>query len=185
MAGFCKDSRIVCRKSVLFLITGLFHFAKLRLFCFDLFNPCIRDMDWRQVRIWEIPVVFGILFGTHCIGIFFVVIPAACLLCNCLAFFDQFNLTLSFAFDCSGNGFERVQVLHLCSGTEFFCSHFTDRKVNVCTHGTFLKFTVGYTEILHHAAELFQISDNFLGASHIRFGYDLDQWNTASVVVYQ
>ena len=142
MAGFCKDSRIVCRKSVLFLITGLFHFAKLRLFCFNLFNPCIRDMDWRQIWIREISVVFGIFLGTHGVRILFVVIPAACFLCNCLAFFDQFDLTFSFAFDCSGNGFERVQVLHLCSGTEFFCSHFTDRKVNVCTHGTFLKLTV-------------------------------------------
>ena len=142
MAGFCKYSCIVCRKSVFFLIAGLFCFTEFWLFCFDLFDPCIGDVDRRQVRVREISVVFCILFGTHCVRIFFVVIPAAGFLCNCFAFFNQFDLTLSFTFDCSGNGFERVQVLHLCSGTEFFCSHFTDRKVNVCTHGAFLKLTV-------------------------------------------
>ena len=142
MTGFCKDSCVISRKSVFFLIAGLFCFAKLRLLCLDFFDPCIRNMNRRKIRIRKISVILGILFGTHRIRIFFIIIPTAGFLCDCLTFFNQLNLALSFTFDSSGNRFERVQILHLCSGSEFFCTYFTDRKVNVCTHGTFLKLTV-------------------------------------------
>ena len=185
MAGFCKDSRIVCRKSVLFLITGLFHFAKLRLFCFDLFNPCIRDMDWRQVRIWEIPVVFGILFGTHCIRMLFVVIPASRLLNNFLSGFQKLNLTLPFSFDGSCNCLKGVQVLHLRSCSEFTGSHFTNGQVHVRSHRALLQFAVRSTKILNRCTKFFQICNNFLRRAHIRLRYNLHKRYTASVVIYQ
>ncbi len=102
-----------------------------------------------------------------------------------LAFFQKLDLTFSLSFDRSRNGLEGVQVLHLCSCSEGFTSHLTDRKVDIGTHGALLELTVRNSKILHGAAELFQISDNLLGASHIRLGYDLDQRYPASVVVNQ
>ena len=60
---------------------------------------CIRDMNWWKIRIREITIILCIFFGTHCMGRFFVIIPATCFLDNALALFDQFNLTFSFSFN--------------------------------------------------------------------------------------
>ena len=185
MSGLGKDSRIISRKLILFLITFHLGFTELRNGSAQLFDPCIRNMDRRKIRVREVTVIFGILFGTHGVRRLFVVIPSSCLLDNGSAFFQKLDLTLSLTLDRSCNGFKRVQVLHLGSCSEGLASHLTDRKVDVGTHGTFLKFAVRNSKILHGAAELFQICDNLLGASHIRLGYDLDQRYPASVVVNQ
>ena len=83
----------------------------------------------------------------------------------------------------SCNCLKRVQVFHLCSGSKRFASDFTDRQVDISTHGTFLQLAVRYTEILHHTAQFFQICNNFFcsfsypvrirsrSAAH-RFGYN-------------
>ena len=95
-------------------------------------------MDRRKIRVREVTVIFGILFGTHGMGRFFVVIPAAGFLNNGSAFFDQLDLTLSLALDGSCDRLEGVQVLHLGSCSECLTADFTDRQVDIGTHGTFL-----------------------------------------------
>ena len=116
-------------------------------------------------------------------GRLFVIVPSSCLLDNGSAFFQKLDLTFSLTLDCSRNGLEGVQVLHLCSCSEGLASHLTDRKVDISTHGSLLELAVRNSQILHGAAELFQICDNLLRASHIRLGYDLDQRYSASVIV--
>ena len=185
MSGLGKDSRIISRKLIFFLITFHLGFAKLRNGGAQLFDPGIGDVDRRKIRVRKITVIFGILFGTHGMGRLLVVVPSSCLLDNGSAFFQKLDLTLSLTLDCSCNSFKRVQILHLGSCSEGLASRLTDRKVNVSTHGTFLKFAVRNPKILHGAAEFFQICDNLLGASHVRLGYDLNKRHTASVVVNQ
>ena len=115
----------------------------------------------------------------------FVIVPSSCLLYNSSSFFQKLDLTFSLSFDRSRNGLKGVQVLHLCSCSEGLTSHLTDGKVDIGTHGALLELTVRNSKILHGAAELFQICDNLLGASHIRLGYNLDQRYPASVVINQ
>ena len=118
-------------------------------------------------------------------GRFFVVVPAAGFLNDFFSFFQQFDLTFSLALDRVCDRFERVQVLHLGTGSHMVTSDFSYGEVDVGTHGTFLQFTVGNTKILTDHTQFFQIGDNFFCGTHIRLGYDLDQRDTASVIVYQ
>ena len=185
MSGLCKDSGIIFRKAEFLLVAGCFFLAELRQLFPDLLNPLIRNMDRRKIRVREVTVILGILFGTHCMGGFLVVIPSSGFLDNASARFQKLDLALSFSLNGMCNGLEGVQVLHLGSGSKGVASRHTDRKVDIRTHGALLKLTVGNAQILHGAAKLFQISDNFICASHIRLGNDLDQGNAASVVIHQ
>ena len=142
-------------------------------------------MDWRKIRVREVTVILGILFGTHCMGGFLVVIPSSGFLDNASAHFQKLDLALSFSLNGMCNGLEGVQILHLCSGSKRITSCHTDRKVDIGTHGALLKLTVRNAQILHGAAKLFQISNYFICASHIRLRNDLDQRNAASVVIHQ
>ena len=138
VSGLGKDSRIVSRKLILFLITFHLGFTKFRNGSTQLFNPCIGNVDRWKIRVREVTVIFGILFGTHGVGRFFVVIPAAGFLDNGSAFFDQLDLSLPLALNGSGNGLKGVQVLHLGPCSECLTADFTDRQVDVGTHGAFL-----------------------------------------------
>ena len=142
-------------------------------------------MNRRKVRIREITVILCILFGTHCVRRFFIVIPSSGFLGNTSAHLQKLDLTFSFALNGMCNGLKRVQVLHLCSGSKCVTSSHSHRKVDVRTHGALLKLTVGNSQILHGAAKLLQISDDLICTSHIRLRNNLDQRHAASVVIYQ
>ena len=79
--------------------------------------------------------------------------------------------------------FERVQVLHLGTCSEFCRSNLSDGKVDIGTHGTLLKLTVRSTKILNDHTKLLQISNYLVSRTHIRLGYDLDQRHTGTVVI--
>ena len=117
-------------------------------------------------------------------GRLFIVVPSSGLLDNRAAHLQQFDLTLTLTFDSMCNCLERVEVLHLGTGTELLCSHFTNRQVNVRTHGTFLQLTVRCSKILNDQTQFLKISDNLICISHIWLGYDLDQRYTGTVIVY-
>ena len=118
-------------------------------------------------------------------GRFFVVVPAAGFLNDFFSFFQQFDLTFSLTLDRMGDRFERVQVLHLGTRSHTVASHRSYGEIDVGTHGAFLQFTVGNTKILTDHTQFFQIGDNFFCGTHIRLGYDLDQRDTASIIINQ
>ncbi len=185
MLGFCDDPRIIFRNVKFFFVTRQLLRAKLRLAVFYRLQPLITDEHRHKIRIREIAVIVCILLGAHRIGVFFVVIPAACLLNDRLALPKELDLPLAFAVNRAPDRLERVQVLHLGTGTKLFCADLPHGKVDIRTHGTFLQLAVRRTQILNDQAQLFQISDDLLGASHIRLGHDLDQRHAAAVVIHQ
>ena len=125
MSGLSKESCVIIRQTVLLHITFCFLFLKFRLSFPDTFYPLIADPYRRQVRIREIPVIFGILLGTHSVGVFLIVIPPPGLLDHRTAFFQQFDLAGSLSFNSPCNGLKRVQVLHLCPGSQLLRSQFS------------------------------------------------------------
>ena len=127
----------------------------------------------------------GILFGTHRIRIFFIVIPAARLLNHLFSLFQKLDLPCPLTVNGSCNGFKGVEVFHFCTCTELFCTHFPHRKIHVGTHGALLQLTVRCAKILDDQAKLIQIRNDLLRISHIRLRDNLNQRNTASVVVHQ
>ena len=54
------------------------------------------------------------------------------------SFFQQFDLTFSLTLDRMGDRFERVQVLHLGTGSHTIASHLSYGEIDVGTHGAFL-----------------------------------------------
>ena len=185
MSGLCKNLGIILRKTKLTLITGSLLLPELRQLSSDFCDPLIRNMDRRKIWIREIAVILCILLRTHCMRRLFIVIPSSGLLGNAFTHLQKLDLTLSFALNSMCYGLKRVQVLHLCSGSKCIASCHSHRKVHISTHGALLKLTIGNTQILHGTTKLLQISDNLICTSHIRLRNDLDQRNTASVVIYQ
>ena len=122
-----QDAAVIFRQTIFALVTCHFFWLQFRQGGADRFQPLIADADRRKIRIREITVIFRILFRTHRIGVFLVVIPASRLLDDLPALFQQLNLAGALAVDRTGNRLERVQVLHLGSRTKCLTSHLTDR----------------------------------------------------------
>ena len=108
MLGTGQDFRIVLRQSVLTLIACQLLGAELRLRCLHPLDPLIRNPYRNQIRIREVTVILRILLGTHRMGGFLVVIPAAGFLDDLFAILDQLDLTDALALNGTGNGFEGV-----------------------------------------------------------------------------
>ena len=138
MFGLGQNGGIICRKTVLFFVSGCAFFLKFRLTASDLFHPFRWNLHRLQIRIRKITVVFCIFLRTHRMGGFFVIVPAAGLLNDFFSFFQQFDLTFSLTLDRMGNRFERVQVLHLGTGSHTIASHLSYGEIDVGTHGAFL-----------------------------------------------
>ena len=118
MLGTGQDLRIIIRDIEFLFIACKLLGAQLRLTVLYCLQPLITDDDRHKIRIREVTVIMRILLGTHRIGIFLVVIPAARLLNDLLALLDQLDLTGTLPFDRTGDCLEGVQVLHLGSRTE-------------------------------------------------------------------
>ena len=185
MLGFRQDFCIVFGNVKFLLIPGQLFGAKLRLPGTDFLQPGVADDDGHQIRLREIPVVLGVLLGTHGIGVFLVVVPPSRLLDDRLPLFQKLDLPCPLAVDSVGDGLEGVQVLHLRSRTKLLCAHLPDGQVHVSTHGALLEFAVRSTQILDDEPQFFQISDDLVGRTHIRLGYDLDQRHAGTVEVHQ
>ena len=138
-----------------------------------------------QIGIWKITVILGVLLGAHGIGIFFVVVPAPRLLDHPAAVLQNLNLALPLILDHPGNGFKRIQVLHLGAGSVFMGSRLPDRQIDIRPHGSLIQLAVRGPQILDRHAELFQIGDHLLRTPHIWFGYNLDQRHTRTVIIHQ
>ena len=164
----CQDFDIIVRQIKFFFVALHLLRSEFRFFCFDLCKPFIRNNDWCQVRIREVTVILCIFFASHCIRFTLCIIPASCFLYDRLACLDQIDLSCLFTFNGMCDRLKGVQVLHFCTGSEFFLPDFPYGKVDICTHTAFLKFTVGSTEILDQHTKLLQISNDFLCAAHIR-----------------
>ena len=123
MSGLGKKSCVIIRQAVLFHVTCGFLFLKLRLGFPDTFYPLVADPHRRQVGIREIPVILGVLLGTHSVGIFLIVIPPPGLLDHRASLFQKLDLPGSFSFNGSGNGLKGVQVFHLCPDSQLPGSH--------------------------------------------------------------
>ena len=169
MFGLGQNIGIIGRQFIFFLISCSLFFLKFRLPALNLFHPSGGNTDWLKIRIREVAVIFRIFFGTHGMGRFLVVIPAAGLLNHFTAFFQKLDLTFSLPVNGMCDCFKRVQVFHLSSSSEFCASHLSHGKVDIGTHRTFLQLTVRYTQILANHAQLFQIGNDFFRCSHIRF----------------
>ena len=78
---------------------------------------------------------------------------------------------------------EGVQVLHLGSRSEFRCPDLADREVDIGTHGTLLQFAIGCSEILNDQAKFLEVRNDLVRTSHIRLRNDLDQRDSASVII--
>ena len=99
------------------------------------------------------------------------------------AILQKLDLTVHLPFNGPGNSLERVHILHLCSCAQFVTACLTDGQVDICTQGTFLHLAVRNTQILQNHPQLFQVSNHFVRAAHIRFTDNFDQWHTASVII--
>ena len=108
MLGTGQDLCIILRNLELLLVTDQFLRSQFRLTIFHSLDPLITDPYRHQIRVREITVILSILFGTHRMGGFLVVIPSSGLLDHLFAFFDQLDLSLPLALNGSGNGLKGV-----------------------------------------------------------------------------
>ena len=193
--GLLKDVRhvlgtgekpgIILRKPVFLLVPGYFLRAQLRLAGLNPGNPLIAYDHRHQIRIREIPVILGILLGSHGLGALLVVIPAPRLLDYLSAFFQQLNLTPALPLYGSGNGLKGVQVLHLGPGAKLRGPRLSHGQVHVRSHGSLLKLAVRGAQVLDNQPQLLQVGYDFLGAAHIRLRHNLNQRDSAAVVIHQ
>mgnify|MGYP007015029526 CR=1 FL=1 len=150
----------------------------------DGFQPFIADADRRKIRIREITVIFRILFRTHRIGVFLIVIPASRLLDDLPALFQQLNLAGALASIARAIALKefRFFISVLVPNVSLPTSR-TDKLTSAR-----IDLPVTYNrmrQILYQQAQAFKVGNNLISTPHIRLRNDLDQRHTASVVINQ
>jgi len=124
-------------------------------------------------------------FRTHGECRAFSIVPETRLLDDRLAVLDRCDLAFDLVLDRLLHHLERVQVLDLDLGPEFFLAGRSYRHVRITTQTSLFHIAIANFHILKDRLKRGQIIVSFLGTPDIRFGYDLEKRHSAAVIVHQ
>ena len=158
---------------------------KFRQHILDIVKHFIGKVYLQDVRFWEVPIIVSVFLASHRSGFALVIIEPASFLNDTLTSIQQTGLPLDFIVNGTGDCFQRVQVLDFCTSTQFFIIWLHDGNVDIATQRTLLHLTVTNSCILQQQADFFYKCLCFFRRANIRFCYDFNQRNPATVIVCQ
>ncbi len=181
--GEGEDLRVVFGDAVFLDHAGAAGLGEFGQGAGDFGLPLFVDYQREQVGLGEIAIVVRLFFRAHAVGLAFVGVVEARLLCDLAAGFDDVDLASDFVFQRFADEAERIYVFDFCFGAELFLAAGTHADVGIAAQGAFFHVAVADAGVEDDLFQASQIFVGFVGRGEVGLADDFDQGDAGAIEI--
>ncbi len=145
--------------------------------------PFLIHHQRKQIGLGKIPVVVGLFFRAHAVGLAFVRVVEARFLRDLAARFHDPDLALDLILQRLANKAERIHILDFRFGAKFFLPPRAHADVGIAAQRAFFHIAIADAGVEDDFFQPGEVLVGFVGRRNVRLADDFDQRHSAAIQI--